>query len=123
MTMKRGTFVGNTPLIKVPVAWSQAVQTPFVVLDTGFTGDLQVSSKIAQELGLNITGVTPVRIATGQIVQVPVAIALTAMEGITKRIEVLISDGVPLAGIGFLSKFNYRACFDCKNKTVALETV
>lgn len=119
--MLRGIFYENTPLVKIPVAWGQSVQTPFVVLDTGFTGDLQVSPKIAEELGLEITGVTSVRIATGQITQVPVAIALSAMEGTLDTIEVLISEGTPLAGIGFFSKFGYKITIDCKNKSVVLE--
>lgn len=49
--MVSGVFVENTPFIKVAVAWGQSVQTPFVILDTGFTGDLQVTPKIARELG------------------------------------------------------------------------
>lgn len=41
--MVSGTFVENAPLIKVIISWGQSVQAPFVVLDTGFTGDLQVT--------------------------------------------------------------------------------
>ena len=121
--MIKGIFSGNTPLIKVPVAWGQSVQTPFTVLDTGFTGDLQVSHKTARELGLEITGVIAVRIATGRIVQVPTATAYSAMEGVMNTVEVLISEGMPLAGIGFFSKFGYKAIIDCKNKNIALERV
>ena len=121
--MIKGVFSGNTPLIKIPVGWGQSVQTPFVVLDTGFTGDLQVSSKIANELGLEVIGVTKVRIATGQIIHVPVAIAYSGMEGTLGVIEVLISEGMPLAGIGFFSKFGYKAIIDCKNKNIVLEKV
>lgn len=47
--MIQGVFVEDTPFIKVIVGWGQAVQTPFFVLDTGFTGDLQVTPIIAQE--------------------------------------------------------------------------
>lgn len=65
--MVAGEFVGNTPLVKVVVAWGQSVQAPFVILDTGFTGDLQVTPKIAQELALEVIGVTKTQIANGQI--------------------------------------------------------
>jgi len=58
--MVLGTFYEDIPLIKIVVAWGQSVQSPYFVLDTGFTGDLQVTPKIAKELGLHITGVTPV---------------------------------------------------------------
>jgi len=119
--MVSGVFVENIPLIKVVVAWGQAVQALFVVLDTGFTGDLQVTPKIARELGLQVVGITPSRIANGQIVQVPTALAVAAMEGAINYIQVLISESMPLAGISFLSKFGYKASVDCKYRTVALE--
>jgi len=119
--MISGVFVENIPLIKVIVAWGQSVQAPFVILDTGFTGDLQVTPKIAVELGLKIVGVTKTQIANGQVIQVPVALAIASMEGAANYIQVLISDSFPLAGISFLTKFGYKALVDCKYRTVALE--
>ncbi len=119
--MISGVFVENTPLIKIVVAWGQSVQAPFVILDTGFTGDLQVTPKIAAELSLQVVGVTPTRIANGQIIEVPTALALTSMEGATNYIQVLISESAPLVGISFLSKFGYKATVDCKYRTVVLE--
>lgn len=121
--MINGIFTGNIPLIKIILGWGQSVQAPFVILDTGFTGDLQVTSKIATELGLQPIGVTNVQIANGQIVRVPIAIAFASMEGVRNYIQVLISDSVPLAGISFLSKFGYKAIVDCKYKTIKLEKV
>lgn len=99
------------------------MQTPFVLLDTGFTGDLQVTPRMAVELGLQRIGVTPVRVASGDVIQTPVALALAAMEGAVNYIEVLISSGMPAIGIGFLSKFNYRATVDCRYRRVVLERV
>ena len=119
--MVKGTFVENVPWVKVILGYGRSIQAPFLVLDTGFTGDIQVTSKIATELGLKVTGISPTRIANGQIVQMPSALAIAAMEGRTKVIEVLISDSMPLAGISFLAKFSYKATVDCKNKTVTLE--
>lgn len=119
--MVSGVFVENIPFIKVVLGWGQSVQAPFVVLDTGFTGDLQVTSKIATELGLKIVGVTKAQIANGQVIEVPVALAIAAMEGAENYIQVLISESMPLAGISFLSKFSYKATVDCKYRTVALE--
>jgi len=97
------------------------VQTPYFVLDTGFTGDLQVTPKIAKELGLKITGVTQARIANGDVINVPVALALASMEGVTSHVNVLISESMPLAGISFLTHFEYRAIVDCKHRTVVLK--
>lgn len=121
--MVQGVFYENIPLINIIVAWGQSVQAPYVVLDTGFTGDLQVTPKIAKELGLQVTGVTPTRIANGDIIQSPTALAIASMEGVVNYIQVLISESMPLAGISFLSKFNYKAVVDCKYRTVVLEKV
>jgi predicted aspartyl protease len=118
--MISGQFVGNMPLIKVLVASGQSVQAPFVILDTGFTGDLQITPKIATELGLKIRGITNTQIANGQIIQVPVALAVASMEGFNILIEVLISDSSPLAGISFLTKFGYKAIINCKHRTIKL---
>ena len=119
--MVRGVFVENTPFIKVIVGWGRAVQAPFVILDTGFTGDLQVTPQIAKELGLQVTGVIKVQIANGETVDVPVALAIAAMEGAENYIQVLISNSLPLAVISFLTKFGYRALVDCKYRTISLE--
>lgn len=99
------------------------MQAPFVILDTGFTGDLQVTPQIAKELGLQVVGVIPTRIANGQVVEIPTALAVAAMEGTTNYIQVLISESMPLAGIGFLSKFGYKAIINCKYRTIILEKV
>lgn len=119
--MIRGVFSGNIPIISIPVAWGQSVQKPFFILDTGFTGDLKVPYKIASELGLQSIGVTPIRFADGKIQQVPAALAFALMENTKDYIEVIVSEGPPLAGIGLLSKFEYKAILDCKYKTVVLE--
>lgn len=121
--MIKGVFVENTPWVKIIIGWNQSVQTPFVILDTGFTGDLQVTPTIAKELNLEITGVTKTQIANGQIVDVPVALAIASMEGVQEYIQVLISDSAPLLGISFLTKFFYKALIDCKNRTVLLKNV
>jgi predicted aspartyl protease len=97
------------------------MQAPFVILDTGFTGDLQVTPEMAKELGLEVVGVTKTQIANGQVIEVPVALAIASMEGMVNFIEVLISESMPLAGISFLSKFSYKATIDCKYRTIELE--
>jgi len=76
---------------------------------------------MARELGLQVVGVTKSRIANGQVVDVPTALALASMEGAVNYIQVLISESMPLAGISFLSKFGYKAVVDCKYRTVTLD--
>ena len=119
--MINGIFVGNTPWISLIVAWGQSVKNQAFILDTGFTGDLQVTQKISQELSLKETGVEHVGIADGSEVLMPSALAIASMEGALNHVNVLISKGSPLAGIGLLSKFGYKAIVDCKHRTVSLE--
>ena len=119
--MIKGVFIENMPFVRVVLGWGRLVQAPFVVLDTGFTGDLQVTPRIARELGLVPSGVTPVRLANNQVVNVPTALAIASMEGSVNYIQVLIAESIPLAGISFLSKFFYKAIVNCKYKTVILE--
>lgn len=118
--MLSGIFIGNTPWIQIKVNWGISVQMPFAIVDTGFSGDLQVTPDIAKELSLNVTGVTKATIANGQTINVPVALAIASLEGGSRYIQVLISDSSPLAGIGLFSKFGYTAILDCKFKKVSL---
>lgn len=90
-------------------------------MDTGFTGDLQVPPGFARELGLTIKSIEKFKIANGQIVDVPQSLAMAAMEGMANYVQVGISNGSPLAGISFLTKFGYRAIVDCKYRTVILD--
>lgn len=81
-----------------------------------------MTPQIAKDLGFEVVGVINTRIANGQVVQVPTALAIASMEGAVNYIQVLISDSMSLLGISFLSKFGYKAIVDCKYKTVVLET-
>jgi len=119
--MVQGTFVKNTPFVSVTIAWNDALRNAAFILDTGFTGDLQVTPKIAQELGLEVIAVTPITIADGKTVQMQTALAIAALEGTTNFVTVQISDSLPLAGIGLFTKFSYKAVVDCKYRTVNLE--
>ncbi|MFA6296089.1 MAG: hypothetical protein WC663_01950 [Patescibacteria group bacterium] len=119
--MIKGIFIENTPFIKIIIGWEQSIQTPFAILDTGFTGDLQVTPKIAKELGLEVIEVIKMQMANGQIVEIPAAHAVVVMEGKKELVQVLISENLPLIGISLLSKFKYKAILNCKHKTVELE--
>lgn len=121
--MINGFFIENVPWIEIVIGLRQFVQKPLVILDTGFSGDIQITPQIAHELGLISTNVVSVHIANGEIVNVPVALAMASMEGEKQYIQVLISWGAPLLGINFLNKFSYKAVVDCKNKTVFLRKV
>lgn len=119
--MIAGKFIRGIPFIRVAIASESTVRRPAVIVDTGFTGDLQIPPDLADELGLETPTVTRAQIANGQIIEVPVALADAALEGQVHNVEVLISTGLPLAGIGIFSKFGYKVTVDCKNKTIVLE--
>lgn len=119
--MITGTLINDIPLIQINLASGSAVSSPYVILDTGFTGDLLVSRKVADELGLKPLGVEPVNIAGGQAINVQSSLAFANMEGATKTVQVLISSGGLLAGISFFRKFGYKVVVDCKNSKVFLE--
>ena len=122
--MVEGKFIeGNRPMVPALIAWGQAIQNPYFILDTGFTGDLQVTPQIAKDLGLELNTVTNAQIATGEIVPVRSGVAFAVMGEEKIYVTVLVSEGMPLLGISFLEKFKYKAIVDCKNKTVQLEVV
>lgn len=121
--MIKGFFIDNTPFIKVKIGYGRSIQIPIVILDTGFSGDLQINKTIADRLEIEPIGATPVKVANGQTVFVGTALAVAQMEGETSAVDIIISDGMPLAGVNLLSKFGYKAIVDCKNKTVGLERV
>ncbi len=122
--MVKGEFIdGDKPMISATIAWETATQSPHFLLDTGFTGDIVVTPKIAEELGLEVSGVTFAKTATNKIESVQTATAIGVMEGVNMLVTVLISEGLPLLGISFLEKFKYKAIVDCKNKKVSLEVV
>ncbi len=90
------------------------------MLDTGFTGDIQVTPHIAAELGLKPSRFLRSKLANGTIATMPAAFALASVQEKIERIDVSICESVPIAGIGFLTKFGLTAIVDCKNRTVAL---
>lgn len=119
--MVKGLFIGNIPWVQATIAAANSVQNPHFILDTGFTGDLKVTPKIATDLGLQPTSVMRTRIANGSIATIPTALAVASIEGVVRVVNVLIADGSPLAGIGLLKKYGYKASVCCKYNTVELE--
>ncbi len=119
--MIEGIFVKNIPFVRISVGRGDIVKSPNVVLDTGFTGNLQITSKTALELGIRPTSITHIKLANGKIANIPASFAFAELEGEKKYVQILISDGLPLLGIGFLSRFGYKATVDCKHKTIELE--
>lgn len=119
--MVQGVFVDNVPMVKITLVWDGFVKSDWFILDTGFTGDLQIPASHADELGITPSSISIMTIANGEKIAMPHALAFAEIEGITARVQVGISNGSSLVGISFLAKFGYRAIVDCKYKTVALD--
>ena len=119
--MITGKFVGDTPFIQVSILGKDSFQSPYFILDTGFSGDLQITPQIASDLEMNFDAEVKARIADGSVVEVPVAYARAEMEGAINEVEVFVSHSMLLAGISFLTKFGYTAVVDCKHRTVSLK--
>ena len=119
--MITGKFVGDTPFIQVTVLGKDNFQSPFFVLDTGFSGDLQITPQIASDLELRLDSEINARVADGSVIEVPTTLTMAEMEGSINDVEVFVSHGMLLAGISFLTKFGYTAVVDCAYRTVTLK--
>lgn len=110
------------PIIPAVISWDGGVQTPFFILDTGFSGELTVTEEMAKDLGLHFDGVMNMQVASGKSEIFQTANVFATMEGQTIYMTAALVKGKrPLLGITFMQKFNYTAIVDCKNKTAILE--
>lgn len=121
--MVEGFMRGNIPLITVTIFNRDNVLDVTFTLDTGFTEDLLITPDIVRELELEIADTDTINIfnANGEKVLLNTSFVSAVMENETKDVQVIISNGTPLLGIGFLTKFGYKAIVDCKQRTVILE--
>lgn len=121
--MVEGKFFSTelpAPMVPAHISWDGGVQTPFFILDTGFTGDIAVTEELAIDLGLKFDGVSPRQTATGKIEYMSTVTAFATMEGEPLYVTAILVKGKPLLGISFMQKFSYKAIVDCKNLKVAL---
>lgn len=119
--MIRGDFFGSVPTVKTNISWNGIkIQAEFI-LDTGFSGDLQITPDIAKQLTIELGSTKPIRLASGEVLGMPSGVVEAHAEGAVEYAEANISSSHPLLGIGFLTKFGYKAIVDCKNRTVSLE--
>lgn len=111
----------NRPLIPLVVGWNRGVQEITAMVDTGFSGELKIPAKMIDELGLEITHAQPVLLADGTNATMRASLAFVAMEGVTKEVNTLISEGPAVIGGGLLKLFEYRLIVDYKRGSVELE--
>lgn len=74
--MVQGSFIKNTPFVKIRVGWKELVETYPFVLDTGFSGDMLMTYEMVKDLNLNPDRVIPIKTASGDLIDMPVAVAI-----------------------------------------------
>ena len=116
-----GNFEGNIPYIPVMILHGGGVAAPFFVLDTGFTGDLLITSQMARELGIAPSGFGSIILAGGGSVTAAIGKTRAMLGDDPKDVEVVIADGMPLAGISLFTKFRCKILVDCNQRTVEVE--
>ena len=121
--MIRGLIHENRPLMRVAIESPLGVQEIVVLLDTGFTGELKLSSQIATELGLEVTHTERVTLANEELVTMKASLTEVALEGIKNKVSTLIDAGLmPIVGIALLRRFGYKKIiFDFSYNTFSLE--
>ncbi len=114
-------FFDNKVLLSIQIAHKGKVQDPVFLLDTGFSGDLLITPEIARELELESDAVSDVVIVNGEKITMESGSLLASMSYKIKEMEVLISKGIPLIGMGFFNKFKSEIIIDCDKKIVNID--
>lgn len=119
--MIRGIIHRNRPLIPLIVGWRLGVQNIVALVDTGFTGELKIPPEKVSELGLQITHAEPVTLADEKTVTMQASLALVSIEGTANVVNVLVSRGAPIIGVGLLRRFSYALNMDVKYNSLILQ--
>lgn len=119
--MVRGIVHKNRPVIKLLIGWGLKAQRIIVLVDTGFTGELKLSSKEAMELGIVPTHMERIQLADGKSINMFAGLASVTMEGVENDVDVFISGGIPIIGIGLLRRFGYNLNIDFKKDIILLQ--
>ena len=96
---------GYMGYINVVVHASVANQPPAAIkaiLDTGFSGDLQMQPTQIAGLGLRYVGIAPMTLANGSKIPVSLYLATIDWDGTEREVVVQKSDGPPLLGMSLL---------------------
>lgn len=119
--MVKGLVYKNRPVIKLTVANGFKAKKVITLVDTGFTGELKLSSKEVMDLSIVPDRLETVQLANGRPAKMFASSAEVSMEGIKNSVEVLISDGIATIGISLLRKFGYNLNVDLKKDILLLQ--
>lgn len=118
--MIQGTIDENRPLILVEIGWLLGFQEFPALVDTGFTAELKISQQQADELGLEITYAESILLGNDETVPMQGSVALISMEGVAKVVNVLVSKGEAIIGVGLLRKFGYELHMNPRMNSLSL---
>lgn len=118
--MIKGELEDNRPYVTVPIRWGEKVQEIPALIDTGFDGDIRVSSKDANDLNLILDHVQVFEFADGSTKDVPASIGYSDFNGMMASLNIAILDGGPTIGMGFLKKFNATLTVNLKQRSVTI---
>jgi clan AA aspartic protease len=91
------------PLVTIDIEGRDGVFRPFeVILDTGFNGDLMLSSGIIQRLGLTYQRQMPFTLADSQELQASAYDGVVSWHGRRRDAEIIETEGESLLGMSML---------------------
>lgn len=113
----------NLPYVEVSIFSGKKISRSAFVLDTGFSGDIKIDERMADEFGIIPVDEVDTINANGERVRVGFANGYAEMEDRKILVDILIFGGPPLAGMGLFWLFSYKVVVDPKNRTAHLESV
>lgn len=111
----------NLPLVEVSIFSGEDILQAEYILDTGFSGGLKIDRAMAQRLHIIPVDDMETINADNEHAFAGLARCYVELEGRKRLVDILISDGPPLAGIGLFTAFGYTIVVDCKRMAVHLE--
>ncbi len=119
--MIEGIIVDNTPYVRIKLIGRELDHYEWFILDTGFTGELHIPNHLVHKLELKLSTSSSFIMGNGKWGKFITSKVVASLVNDSRKLDVIISEGSALAGVGFLYKFGYRAILDGKYKTINLE--
>jgi predicted aspartyl protease len=119
--MLHGRIYEDRPLLPVTIGWKENLQDIILLVDTGYTGEVKLTPRQVQELGIEVTHTRDVRYGDGKPVTREYGIARVSLEGSQKTVSVLIDEGVSVIGVQLLRDFGYKLTVDFPSDEFVLE--
>ncbi|MEO6077324.1 MAG: hypothetical protein ABIP54_00880 [Candidatus Andersenbacteria bacterium] len=119
--MIQGELEDNRPYVVIPIRWGNKIQEIPALIDTGFEGDVRVSPREANDLSLILDHVQVLEFADGSKKDVPASIGYSDFNGAMGSVNIVILDGDPTIGMGFLKKFDAILTINMKQKSVTIK--